>query len=172
MILMKRGIDYIGVGVGAAIFNKEGKLLVTLRGEKAKNERGKWEIPGGSVEFGETFEQAIKREIKEELGIEIEVLELLGICDHIIPDEHQHWVSPTYICKITKGVPKIHEPEKCAAVGWFTSEEAEKLPLSIVTNYDISLLKKKYQGLSKQFIKMHGSGKAKMPHPESTIDSG
>src|SRR6266566_1501358 len=141
---MKKGIDYIGVGVGAAIFNKEGKLFITLRGKEAKNERGKWEIPGGSVEYGETFEQAIKREIKEELGIEIKIIELLGICDHIIPQEHQHWVSPTYICKIVRGEPKILEPHKCEQFGWFTIKEAEKLPLSIVTEYDISLLKKKY----------------------------
>ena len=53
LIIMRKGIDYIGVGVGAAIFNKEGKFLLTLRGREAKNERGKWEIPGGSVEFGE-----------------------------------------------------------------------------------------------------------------------
>lgn len=141
---MNRGIDYIGVGVGAAIFNKEGKIFITKRGREAKNERGKWEIPGGSVEFGETFQQAIKREIKEEHGIEIEIIELLGICDHIIPDEHQHWVSPTYISKIKKGTPKIKEPHKCEEIGWFTIEEAEKLPLSIVTKYDISLLKKRY----------------------------
>ncbi len=69
---MKRGVDYIGVGVGAAIFNTEGKLFITLRGKEAKNERGKWEISGGSVEFGETFQEAIKREIKEEVGVEVE----------------------------------------------------------------------------------------------------
>ena len=63
---MKKGTDYIGVGVGAAIFNEEGKLFITLRGEKAKNERGKWEIPGGGVEFGEKLEQALKREMMEE----------------------------------------------------------------------------------------------------------
>lgn len=141
---MKRGIDYIGVGFGAAIFNKRGKLFITLRGKAAKNERGKWEIPGGAVEFGETFEQTIKREIKEEHGIEIKIIELLGICDHIIPEEHQHWVSPTFICRITKGKPKILEPNKCAGIGWFTIDEAEKLPLSIVTKYDISLLKKRF----------------------------
>src|SRR5581483_11451779 len=138
---MEKGVDYIGVGVGAAIFNDDGKLFITKRGKKAKNERGKWEIPGGSVEFGETFEDAIKQEIREECGVEIEVGELLGICNHIIPDKHQHWVSPTYICKITKGTPTILEPEKCAENGWFTIEEAEKLDLSIVTKYDIGQLK-------------------------------
>lgn len=76
---MKRGVDYIGVGVGAAIFNSEGLLFITKRGKEAKNERGKWEIPGGSVEYGETFEQAIKREIKEAHGVEIAVIELLGV---------------------------------------------------------------------------------------------
>lgn len=140
---MKQGIDYIGVGVGAAIFNSEGKLLITKRGKKAKNERGTWEIPGGSVEFGETFAEAIKREVKEELGVEIEVGELLGICDHIIASEKQHWVSPTYICKIIKGEPSILEPEKCDEIHWFTLDEAERLPLSLVTKYDIPLLRKK-----------------------------
>lgn len=141
---LKRGIDFIGVGVGAAIFNKERRLLITLRGKNAKNERGKWEIPGGSVEYGETFEQALKREMREEHAVEIKIIELLGICDHIIPEEHQHWVSPTYICILTKGEPKINEPNKCKRIGWFTPEEAKKLELSIVTQYDLKLLKKKY----------------------------
>lgn len=141
---MHRGIDYIGVGVGAAIFNNDGRLFLTLRGKKAKNERGKWEIPGGGVEFGETLEDAIIREIKEEHKIDIKVIELLDVCSHIIPDEHQHWVSPTYICKITKGEPIILEPEKCDAIGWFTREETVKLPLSIVTKYDLVQLAKKH----------------------------
>jgi 8-oxo-dGTP diphosphatase len=140
---MKPGQDYIGVGVGALIFNDEGSLLLTLRGKQAKNEVGKWEIPGGAVEFGETIQEALKREIKEELGIEIEVVEMLQICDHIIPDEQQHWVSPTYICQITKGEPKILEPEKCDQIGWFSVEEAMELPLSIVTKKDIAVLKNK-----------------------------
>ncbi len=137
------GKDYIGVGVGALIFNGEGKLLLTLRGKKAKNEQGKWEIPGGAVEFGETIEESLKREIKEELDIEIEVIEMLQLCNHIIPDEKQHWVSPTYICKIVKGKPRIMEPEKCDRIGWFNLEDAERLPLSIVTKQDIAVLKKR-----------------------------
>lgn len=140
---MKSGIDYIGVGVGAAIFDSSGKLFITLRGQKAKNEKGKWELPGGSVEFGETFQNAIRREIKEEFGVEIEIIELLGICDHIIPNEKQHWVAPTFICRIKKGIPKILELGKCAGFGWFTLKETEKLPLSIITKYNVELLKKR-----------------------------
>ncbi len=141
------GKDVIGVGVGALIFNDQNQFLMMKRGQKAKNEVGKWEIPGGSVEFGETFEQALKREIKEETGVDIKVIELLELCDHFLPEEHQHWVSPTYICEITEGKPQIMEPEKCDDMGWFTIEEAEKLPLSIITQKDIEALKNHAIGL-------------------------
>jgi 8-oxo-dGTP diphosphatase len=116
---MKRGVDYIGVGVGAVLVDETGRLFFAQRGELAKNERGLWEFPGGSVEFGETLEAALRREMREEYGIEIKVGPLLDVVDHILPDEGQHWVSPTYICSICRGEPQILEPGKCAAIGWF-----------------------------------------------------
>ena len=135
------GIDYIGVGVGAVIFNDQGQFLVAQRGPLARNEQGKWEIPGGKVEYGETIIQALKREIKEEINVEIEVLELLDVCDHILPDEKQHWVSPTYMCRIVQGEPQNMEPGKCQELRWVSLTEAEKLPLSMVTKQDVSCLK-------------------------------
>ena len=62
---MKRGIDYIGVGVGAIIVDARGWLFLSRRGPQVKNERGLWEFPGGSVEFGETLAQALQREMRE-----------------------------------------------------------------------------------------------------------
>jgi len=121
---MKRGVDYIGVGVGALIVNERGELFLARRGPLAKNERGLWEFPGGSVEYGERLEDALKREIREEYGLEIEVGELLDVVDHILPDEGQHWVSPTYICKPVSGDPKILEPGKCTEIGWFPPDQA------------------------------------------------
>ena len=53
---MKRGVDYIGVGVGAIIVDEQGRLFLARRGPKANNERGLWEFPGGSVELGERLE--------------------------------------------------------------------------------------------------------------------
>lgn len=137
---MQAGVDYIGVGVGALILNDKGQVFMGLRGPKARNEQGKWEIPGGAVEWGETFEQALVREVFEEYGITVRVIRLLQICDHIIYAENQHWVSPTYICEIIEGEPCINEPEKCSDFGWFTLEEAQKLPLSVVTTHDIKTL--------------------------------
>jgi len=116
---MKRGVDYIGVGVGAIIVDERGRLFLARRGPKATNERGLWEFPGGSVELGERLADALRREIREEYGVEIAVGELLDVVDHILPDEGQHWVSPTFICRLVSGEPVIREPGKCSDIGWF-----------------------------------------------------
>lgn len=141
---MKRGKDYIGVAVGVAVFNSEGKIFITKRGQGASNDRGKWEIPGGGVEFGETREEAVKREIKEENDLDVEVVEAMHTTDHILKDEGQHWVTTTYICRHVGGEAKALEPRKCEAVGWFTIDEAEKLDLSWITEHDLEEIKKKY----------------------------
>ncbi|HEY9078160.1 MAG TPA: NUDIX domain-containing protein [Anaerolineaceae bacterium] len=120
---LKRGIDYIGVGVGALIVDPAGKVFLARRGPLAKNERGLWEFPGGSVEFGERLADALRREIREEYGIEIEVGALLDVADHILPQENQHWVSPTFLCRIITGEPVIREPGKCTEIGWFSMDE-------------------------------------------------
>lgn len=127
---MKKGIDYIGVGSGAIIINREGKFFLAKRGNDCRNEIGKWDFPGGSIEFGERVEDGIVREIKEEHDFDIEVMELLEVCNHIIPEEKQHWVSPTFLCRVKNGEPKICEPDKCDEIGWFSLGEIEKLNLS------------------------------------------
>jgi 8-oxo-dGTP diphosphatase len=120
---MRRGVDYIGVGVGAVIVDDEGRLFLARRGSAVKNERGLWEFPGGAVELGETLAKALRREMREEYGIEIAVGELLDVADHILPDEGQHWVSPAFICTIVSGEPSIQESTKCTEIGWFALEE-------------------------------------------------
>lgn len=123
---MKRGVDYIGVGVGAILVDDEGCIFLARRGPKAKNERGLWEFPGGSVEFGETLAEALQREMYEEYRIKISVGELVDVVDHILLEEHQHWVSPTFICQIISGEPSIQEPEKCTEIGWFRVDQTPK----------------------------------------------
>ena len=134
---MKAGIDYIGVAVGALIFNDEGKILLCKRSQNAKNERGCWEAPGGAVEFGETLAHALIREMKEELDIELEITKQLPAADHLIPDEHQHWIPSSFICNIKDNKePKIMEPTKCDAIGWFALNALPE-PLSIITKIDL-----------------------------------
>ncbi|NQX04827.1 (deoxy)nucleoside triphosphate pyrophosphohydrolase [Rathayibacter sp. VKM Ac-2856] len=66
--------------VVAAVIESDGRILACRR-RPEKDAGGKWEFPGGKVEAGETHEQALAREIREELGVEIEVGELLTVDD-------------------------------------------------------------------------------------------
>ena len=133
---MRRGIDHIGVGVGAILVDDAGRLFLSRRGPLAKNERGLWEFPGGSVEFNETLADALKREMREEYGVEIAVGELLDVVDHILRAEGQHWVSPTFVCRVTAGEPAILEPGKCAAIGWFAPDDVPQ-DLTVITRENL-----------------------------------
>ena len=136
MAELKAGKDYVGVGVGAIVLNDEGQVFLAQRGEKATNERGRWEFPGGKVSFGETLMASLKREFMEEYGMTIEILELLSVDDHILEDEGQHWVSPTYIARSIGADPKILEAHKCSAIGWFDIHDLPT-PLSLITHYNV-----------------------------------
>lgn len=140
---MKKGVDYIGVGVGAIISNAEGAVFLARRGKDARNETGKWEFPGGGVEFNETLEQALVREVREEYGFEIEVLELLDVVNHIIPAEKQHWVSPSFLCRVKSGEPRILEPHKCSEIGWFALDRIPEDQLTIASRTSLESLRKK-----------------------------
>lgn len=112
------------VGVGGLIFDKRKGVLLLLRNRPP--EAGHWSIPGGKVEFQEPIEDALKREVKEELEIEIKVVSLLGVTDHMIPKENVHWVSPCYLVKIISGRIKNLEPEKSSRIKWFSLNNLPK----------------------------------------------
>lgn len=139
---MKPGVDYIGVSVGAFIVNDKAEVLLMKRSQHAKNEKGKWEAPGGAVEFGETLEEAIRREMREELGIEIEILTQWLAKDHIIPEDKQHWVPTTFLVKVAKGyTPKNIEPLKHDDIKWFAPDNFPT-PLSLITQMNLKDYKK------------------------------
>jgi 8-oxo-dGTP diphosphatase len=104
------------VGVGGVIV-QDGKVLLLLR--KKPPEVGFWSLPGGRVEFGERLEDAVIRELREELGITVEVEALVCVIDHIVPADKAHWVSPAYRVRLVSGVPQNLEPEKTSAIEWF-----------------------------------------------------
>lgn len=133
-----------GVGVGAVIFDNKNRLFLAKRGPKARSEHGKWECPGGGMEFGESFDHAIKREIMEEFGIEIIPIRPLGVVNHLLLDEDKHWVAIPYLCKIKKGTPKILEPEKCSEIGWFTLDQIVSMSHSVLFGFGLMEILKNY----------------------------
>src|SRR6185312_9971465 len=142
---MKPGHDSVGVGVGAMVFDETGRVFLAQRGPNASNERGTWEFPGGKVSFGEKLAEAVTREFAEEYGMTIEITALLGVSDHILLAEHEHWVSPTFLARHVSGEPRIMEPEKCTAIGWFQLDALPE-PLSLVTQDDLQMYRARVPG--------------------------
>jgi mutator protein MutT len=90
--------------VGALIFEGRNILLV----ERAKEPlKGYWSIPGGIVEAGEKLEDAVRREVREETGLEIEPLAMFEIFERIMPDSEMrpeyHYVLIDYMCRVVGG---------------------------------------------------------------------
>jgi ADP-ribose pyrophosphatase YjhB (NUDIX family) len=113
---LKAGKDYIGVGVGAVIF-RDDKILLLLRSKAP--ESGCWTIPGGKLEFGETVEEAILREVQEEIGIEGRIIAPLGVTNHILKDEGTHYVSPRFLVSVI-GEPINAKPDSHSEIAWFS----------------------------------------------------
>ncbi len=136
---MIKGDDYIGVGVGAFIINNNQEVLLLKRLKSP--EKCSWTIPGGSVEFGETIEEAVIREVREEVGVEINLFKLLGVTNYIDNNEKYHWVAPIFLAEITKGIPRNIEPNIHEEMDWFL---IKKLPnkLTMMTIMAIKEYKK------------------------------
>lgn len=107
----------VEAGCGAAILDGQGRILLIQRLKQP--EAGAWGLPGGKIDFGERAEDTARREILEELGIEIELTGLACIAETIDAGDGRHWVAPVYSARIVSGEPKLMEPEKHGGWGWF-----------------------------------------------------
>lgn len=107
--------------VAAAIVVENRRVLLALRPDGV-HLAGHWELPGGKVEPGETPEEALAREIQEELGVAAVVGEPFAFSHHAYPDRR--------VLLLTYRTTLEGEPRAigCAALGWFTTEELARLP--------------------------------------------
>jgi ADP-ribose pyrophosphatase YjhB (NUDIX family) len=125
---MRRGIGHIGISVVAVVHDGKGKILLQKRGPKARDERDHWDICGGALEFGELIEDALMRELQEELCTQPINLEFLNVFD--AHREHQgkqtHWIAIVYAARVDPKKVKIGEPHKMTELGWFTEATLPK----------------------------------------------
>ena len=117
------------VGVGAVTICN-GKILLEKR--ESEPGRGKWTIPGGLVELGESAEQTVIREVKEETNLEVEQPELIDVVNSVTTDENgkikYHFVIVDYFVKIKGGTLKA--VDDAAELRWVKFSEVE--------NYDLT----------------------------------
>jgi 8-oxo-dGTP diphosphatase len=117
------------VGMGIYILNVKNELLCLRR--KGAHGEGTWCPPGGHLEFGESFEECARKESKEESGLDINDLRIIGITNDFFPDEGKHYVTVAMCARNRGGTPNIMESDKCDAIGWFPFN---KLPSPLFTS--------------------------------------
>jgi len=115
--------------VGAVVF-KEGKILAIKRGQEPS--KGKWSIPGGRIELGETAYEAARREVKEECSIEVKIERVLDSANNIIRDENgrikYHFVIIDMLARyVSGGIKAQSDAEECK---WVTPQELTELDLT------------------------------------------
>jgi len=117
----------IGVSQKAIIFNRKGEILTIRRSETAPSNPGKWDFPGGDLDFGEDAMEGIIREIKEETGLDVGDLRPFDVESHI-NKEGDFWVTIAYIAKaVSDKVILSYEHDEFK---WLTAEDFLKLESS------------------------------------------
>lgn len=114
------------VGVHTLVL-REGHMLLVKRSKEPS--KGKWSLPGGRIELGESLYEAARREVLEECSIEIEIERLLDVADSIIKDEEErisyHFVLIYLLARYKAGDVKAQSDAE--DVGWFTPAEIAAL---------------------------------------------
>jgi mutator protein MutT len=117
------------LGVGALIFEGD-RILMAQRGKPPL--MGMWSLPGGLVEVGESLENAVRREVREETGLEVQPLGVLEVFERIMRDAEgapeYHYVLVDYICRVTGGA--LCAGDDVCRVEWTALRELEKLSIT------------------------------------------
>ena len=106
------------IEVVAAILHRDGAYFATQRGYGEFE--GMWEFPGGKIEPGESSEDALKREIQEELGVDIVIEDLICTTEYDYPSFHL--TMHCYLCSIASGEIELREHKSAL---WLTSDKLE-----------------------------------------------
>jgi ADP-ribose pyrophosphatase YjhB (NUDIX family) len=104
------------VGVGAVVIH-EGRVLLIRRGKEPL--RGRWSVPGGTLELGETLKQAVVREVLEETGVEVRPRDVVMVFDRIeraAGAVRYHYVIIDYLCDYVSGMPRAGDDAEAVAL--------------------------------------------------------
>lgn len=113
----------VGGGVGIMIM-RNGKILLgkrhddPVKASSALRGEGTWTTPGGKLDFGESFEDGIRREVMEETGIKLNTIKVISLNNN--KNEHAHFITIGFICDDFEGEPQVLEPDEIVEWQWFS----------------------------------------------------
>jgi len=117
------------IGVGAIVLRRD-RVLMAERGKEPL--KGWWSLPGGALETGETLEDAVRREMREETGLEIRPMRVLQIFERIMRDDagaaEYHYVLIDYMCRVTGG--SLQAGDDVSRVEWVPRRELASLKIT------------------------------------------
>jgi 8-oxo-dGTP diphosphatase len=138
----------IVLGVAAVIWNGRGDVLLIRRAKEPR--KGQWSLPGGKLEFGETLIEGVRREVREETGLEVEILGLIDVAETIRDVEagaaNDHFVLIDYSARVISGTAKA--ASDAAEARWFTRDELDALPLWSEMHRIIALSAERHRGIA------------------------
>ncbi len=119
---LKKGVDFTGITVVFYCHDGNGEYLFNKRSENCRDEHGRWDCGGGSVEFGDTIQNTIKKELMEEFNANVISTEFLGYRDvHRVNQDglKTHWIALDFKIHVDRKSVKNNEPQKFDEIGWF-----------------------------------------------------
>ncbi len=135
---MKSQKQYPEPTVGALIFNEKNRLLIV----KTHKWKGNYTIPGGHVELGERLEEAVKREIREETGLEMTRADFLCHQQFIYDDsfwEKRHFIFFDFVCRVEKGEVQLNE--EAQEYAWVDLDDVHNYPIDKYLKFALSQLR-------------------------------
>ncbi|MEV7013629.1 NUDIX domain-containing protein [Streptosporangium sp. NPDC051022] len=105
-----------------------GRVLLARRGAGARDEPGTWDCGAGALEYGESFETAVAREVREEYSAGVLETETIGVRNVIREEPASHWVAVVFAVRVDPAEVAIGEPHKFDELGWF-AQDAPPSPL-------------------------------------------
>jgi 8-oxo-dGTP diphosphatase len=137
------------VGVGAILVDR-GRILLVERGKEPL--KGWWSLPGGALETGETLRDAVRREVREETGLEIEPVAVFEIFERILRDldgrPEYHYVLIDYLCRVTGG--GLRPGDDVSRVEWVREEHLGTLA---ITEGTLPVIEKAFRNRRKYKLK-------------------
>ena len=118
-----KGVSFVGVGTVFFCHDGNGRMLMSKRSQKCRDERGRWELAGGSLKWGSTAKDNVKREVKEEFAADAQEITFLGYRDvfrKLDDGTPTHWLILDFAVLVDPKQVKLNEPEMADEIGWFT----------------------------------------------------
>ncbi|MBU6323684.1 MAG: NUDIX domain-containing protein [Patescibacteria group bacterium] len=140
---MEPGKDYVGVTVAYYCHDGKGNYLFNKRGKNCRDEQGKWDCGAGKLEFGDSVEDTLRKEIREEYGAEVLEYEFLGYHDVFRKRDGApiQWLTLAFRVRLNPAEARNNEPHKFDEIGWFT---LDALPSPLHPQVEVEL--ERYRG--------------------------